>query len=148
MPVIFVDHAYFSKTKGPDEGPKLPLKNKLQINSTTSNYLVNVVCWNAPRVGFEPTTFSLHAIHYFHNGVDYIIILRCAQDVSVSSLYGFLGESKVPTVLPLLAWAFALSLSKGSPLSRDYAFCDYSQKLPYSTASRATAAPPGNTKLV
>ena len=109
---------------------------------------VNPTWFTAPRVGFEPTTFSLHAIHYFHNGVDYIIILRYARDVSVSSLYGFLSEAKVPTVLPLLAWALALSLSKGSPLSRDYAFCDYSQKLPYSTASRATTAPPGNTKLV
>src|SRR3989344_1499906 len=95
----------------------------------------------APRVGFEPTTFSLHAIHYFHNGVDYIITLRCAQGVSVSSLYGFLSLAKVPTGLPYL-------LSKGSPLSRDYAFCDYSQKLPYSTASRATTAPPGNTLVV
>src|SRR3989344_505541 len=102
---------------------------------------VNPTWFTAPRVGFEPTTFSLHAIHYFHNGVDYSIILRYAQDVSVSSLYGFLSEAKVPTVLPYL-------LSKGSPLSRDYAFCDYSQKLPYSTASRATTAPPGNTKQV
>src|SRR3990167_652119 len=28
---------------------------------------------SAPRVGFEPTTISLHMVHNFRNGVDYII---------------------------------------------------------------------------
>lgn len=29
----------------------------------------------APRGGFEPPTYWLHFIHYFHNGVDYLITI-------------------------------------------------------------------------
>ena len=30
---------------------------------------------SAPEPGLEPGTISLHIIHHFHDGVDYIIIL-------------------------------------------------------------------------
>ena len=35
--------------------------------------ITNSFCQYTPRAGFEPATVSLHFIHYFRNGVDYII---------------------------------------------------------------------------
>ena len=31
---------------------------------------------NAPGVGFEPTTKGLQGFHHFHDGLDYLFILR------------------------------------------------------------------------
>ena len=42
-------------------------------------------------MGLEPTTFRVHLIRYFHNGVDYIFTLSFKPlGVPVSSLYGAL----------------------------------------------------------
>jgi hypothetical protein len=61
-------------------------------------YLVKIF---ARPAGIEPVTSAVHQVHYFHNGVDYIITLSSDLGAPVSSLYGappLLKPRRVPTV--------------------------------------------------
>ena len=49
---------------------------------------MSVIFVLAPRVGFEPTTISLHLSQCFYRGWTISLSFACAQDISVSSLYG------------------------------------------------------------
>ena len=86
---------------------------------------------SAPRPGLEPGTISLHMIHNFRYGVDYLISL---QGIRVYSLYTFITCVN-------LARDYQL---KGFPELARFFNSYYYEKLPYSTGSRSTIELPRN----
>ncbi|MDO8470929.1 MAG: hypothetical protein Q7S63_03135, partial [bacterium] len=60
---------------------EIPSKQWATLCVARKNFAGNELSFSlAPRVGFEPTTLSLHSTQYFHTGVDYIIILHLIQN--------------------------------------------------------------------
>ena len=85
----------------------------------------------APRPGLEPGTISLHMIHNFRNGVDYLI---SPKGIRVYSLYTFITCVNLARDCQF----------KGFPELARFFISHFCVKLPYSTGSRSTIELPRN----
>src|SRR3989338_1996910 len=104
-------------------------------------------CWSvntAPRPGLEPGTISLHMIHNFRNGVDYLISQKGSGYIVSTHLSFDKAQDKSSASLRNLARDCQL---KGFPELARFFNSYYYEKLPYSTGSRSTIELPRNTLL-